>query len=58
MEERREKEKKRAKQNALVPTSENSDSQLNAYIFHPTLEDWRHFGKIKLNELGRQKLGR
>ena len=33
-------------------TSKNSDSLLNT---HSTIEEWRNLGKMKMNELGRQK---
>ena len=36
-----------------IPTSNNSDSLLST---HSTVENWRHFEKMKLNEPGRQKL--
>ena len=37
-----------------IPTT-SSDSLFNT---HSTVEDWRNLGKMKLNEPGRQKLGR
>ena len=47
-----------AKQNVAynsTTTSKHSDSLLTT---RSTVEDWRHVGKVKLNEPGRQKLGR
>ena len=46
----------RAKQSVFLTTSTNPDSLLTT---HPTVEDWRNLGKMKLNELEfRQKIGR
>ena len=45
----------KVKQNVFVPQEKHSDSLLNT---HSIVEDWRNFGEMKLNELGRQKLGR
>ena len=44
-----------AKQNVFLPLSKNSDSQLDT---HSTVEDWKNWGEMKLNEPGRQTLGR
>ena len=43
----------RVKQNVFLPQS--SDSILNT---HFTVEGWRYLEKMKLNEPGKQKLGR
>ena len=45
----------RAKQYVFPTTSKNSDSLLNT---HSIVEDFLKFGKMKLNEPGRQKLDR
>ena len=45
----------RAKQNVFLP-----QVQIRIHYFiltHSTIEERRHFGKKKLNEAGRQKLG-
>ena len=39
----------------IPTTSNNSDSLLNTQY---TVGDWRNLGEMKLNEPGRQKLGR
>ena len=45
-----------AQSTACIPTtSKNFDSLLNT---HSIVEDCRHLGKMKLNEPGRQKLGK
>ena len=42
-----------------IPTTRaHSDSQLSTHSGISTVEDWRNVGKMKLNEPGRQKLGR
>ena len=43
------------KRNLFLPTGTNSGSLLYT---NSTVEDWRNLGKMKLNEPGRQKLGR
>ena len=45
----------KAKQKCIPTTSTNSDPPLNT---HSTVEDLRNLGEMKVNEPGRQKLGR